>query len=911
MAINKNDIFNKPYKLSQEQIEAVGSNYRYIKVVAGAGTGKTETLTRRIVYLLLHKEVPPKNIVAFTFTEMAAQDMKSRIYDRLIALGGKDAAFNLGDMYVGTIHGFCYRVLQDNLGYGNHEMIDENTEMALLINNLGWELGLNKDPGRNYTYNCSKFLRSVNLVYDELIDKATLKINAKSFYKRLQRYEEFHDKHKLLTFSRSIALLVEKLNTVASTLKNIKYLVVDEYQDINNAQEKLIEAIGKTAEIFIVGDPRQTIYQWRGSNENYFSEFGKKFKSTQEINIVENRRSDSTIVDVSNTLINNQNFRYVPLKSVNKESGSVFCLGFSTPESEASWIANQIKRLVDSGKIAYQDIAILFRSVSTSSKSLINAFKQMNIPFIVGGKIGLFKRSEIRAVAMLLVWLYDNGFWSESSLNEAKKLTGDQLLEKGIQIWHESTGKTTKIDELRKWKENILGGGSSDLIKEYNKLLKILGYYDFNPQDEIDAVIMANLGKLSSIIKDFEVSIGLGGKKKLNIHTIKGLFWYIHNYALTAYEEPQSDDQYGIPAVKILTIHQAKGLEWPVVFIPSMVNRRFPNSNVGKRGDWYIPQKLFDYKRYEGNIDDERRLFYVALTRAKNHLILSYFQQTQKNRTTKSTFLDEISSKVKFIRTEDDLNLGNIRKKDYPNEIQTFPITEIVTYKKCPYFYQFRFIFGYNSSLDEFLGYGKSLHFCLRNIADEFKVDKSSFESINSIINKNFHLPFAHPKQNLTARAAATKELSLFVKTHLEDIKKINDVEVRLEFPLNRAIVVGRADVIIKINENGLEVRDYKTSDEVITKEESDLQVRLYMFGLNSLGKNVVSASIANIKENQIRKVDTNKSEIEDSVNETRKIIDSIKAAEYPPITGKHCLKCDFLTICKFGKNYIDSNKLV
>ncbi|MGC8621847.1 MAG: ATP-dependent DNA helicase [Caldisphaera sp.] len=908
MGLNEEKVFNKPYKLSKEQIKAISSGSKYIKLVAGAGTGKTETLTRRIIYLLLCKDVQPKDIVAFTFTEKAAQDMKSRIYDRLVALGGKDAAFNLGEMYVGTIHGFCYRLLQDTLGYGDYNIIDENADMALLTNNLGWKLGLQYDDN-SYSRNCLKFLNSVNIVYDELIDRKKLRKNSKKFYDRLQAYEEFHKKHKLLTFSMSIALLVEKLDSNLQLLHNIKQLIVDEYQDINKAQEKLIEKIGKTAKVFVVGDPRQSIYQWRGSNEAYFDNFSKNFKGVQEINIVDNWRSDSNIVKVANMLADNLKSKYPPLKSVSKQNGSVYCLEFSTPEEEAEWIAKEIKNLKQDSEVDYSDIAVLFRSVSNSSKPIIDAFRKMDIPYIVGGKVGLFKRSEVRAVAMLMIWLSEKGYWSEP-FNKSNKVSGDALLENGASEWSKSTNITVSKEELKIWRKKVLEGGSKDLIDAYYKLLNVLGYVTFDSKDKVDAAIMANLGRFSSIIKDFEFSIGLGGKKKLNAHVLNGLFWYINSYASTAYEEAQPEDLRGLAAVQILTVHQAKGLEWPIVFIPSMVSKRFPSSKIGQEGDWYTPRELFDYKRYQGSIDDERKLFYVALTRAKNHLILSYFTKTSKNKVSKSGFIKEISQNIKNVSYLYNVNLGKIRKKDYSNDIRTFPITEIIAYTRCPYFYQFRFSFGYNSSLNEFLGYGKSLHFCLRNIADKFRKEGVALESVESIINQSFHLPYAHKRQNDMAKRAATEALFNFVKKHIDDIKKVNEVEVRLEFPLNRAIIVGRADVIIKTNANELEVRDYKTSDVVITKDESDLQVRLYAFGLNSLGKNITSGSVANIENNEVRKVNTQKSDLENAVNITTKAINSIAGANYLAITGKHCLECDFLNICRFGKRYIEHNLL-
>lgn len=157
-------ILNVPKKLSDIQRAAVLSDKNHIRIIAGAGAGKTETLTRKIVYLLLIEKVEPSSIVAFTFTEKAAQSMKSRVYDRIKHLGGDEICAQLGDMFIGTIHGYCSRLLEDHFRYGNYEVFDENQEMAFIMR-VGWELGLNKNG--KYSTNCETFLNTLNVVYGE------------------------------------------------------------------------------------------------------------------------------------------------------------------------------------------------------------------------------------------------------------------------------------------------------------------------------------------------------------------------------------------------------------------------------------------------------------------------------------------------------------------------------------------------------------------------------------------------------------------------------------------------------------------------------------------------------------------------------------------------------------------------
>ena len=280
-------ILTEPKPLSDSQRKAVTSKKRYIRVIAGAGAGKTETLTRKIASLLLIDDVPPRSIVAFTFTEKAAQSMKSRVYERVKQLGGEEQCAHIGEMYIGTIHGYCLRILQDYFGYGAYGAFDENQEMAFLLR-FGWNLSLTQ--GRSYSENCELFKQTLNAVYAEMLPDSILEKKASPFFNSYKKYEEHLKRHKRLTFDRMITLAVHHLLEKPEVLSYVKYLIVDEYQDINHAQEHLIKLIGSAGNIFIVGDPRQTIYQFRGSDPGCFDSFATHYPDVETISITENRR---------------------------------------------------------------------------------------------------------------------------------------------------------------------------------------------------------------------------------------------------------------------------------------------------------------------------------------------------------------------------------------------------------------------------------------------------------------------------------------------------------------------------------------------------------------------------------------------------------------------------------------------
>ncbi len=629
-SITKEEILNKIINgfdgkshLSEDQERAVKSEARHIRILAGAGAGKTETLTRRILYLILYKDVNPEEIVAFTFTEKAAQSMKSRIYLRVMQIMGEDYAAKLGKMYIGTIHSYALRILQDYFNYGNYDVLDEKQEMAFIMRR-GFEIGIRNLPGIWYPDQCSGFVDAVNVVYDELIPREKIKEKNPEFYAVLEKYECMLDKYHKLTFGRLIYLAVQKIKEHPEKLPKISHLIVDEYQDINHAQEEMIRLLGKNATIMVVGDPRQTIYQWRGSDDQCFERFATElYPDADTITIPENRRSGENIVKIGNAVADKFKRKFDPMNSIRKEKGHVYVCSAKSPEEEARYIARQIKALVNKG-LSYSDFGILLRSVKNSGEPFIRVFKEEKIPYIVGGTIGLFRREEATAVGKLFAWLADDGFWK---INR-KKIKHEELVDSALIDWENATGllhdrsREEIIEKLIEWRTKVRSGVYKNFQEVYHELLNILDFKKLDPNNKLHAAIMANLGRFSNLLGDYENAVRLGGNElKWNNSNLKGLMWYLNLYATEAYEEQISEDIRGIDAVQITTIHQAKGLEWHVVFVPALVEKRFPTLPAIRRykKEWIIDRSLFPASRYDSKIEDERRLFYVAVTRTKEH----------------------------------------------------------------------------------------------------------------------------------------------------------------------------------------------------------------------------------------------------------------------------------------------------
>jgi len=706
-----------------------------------------------------------------------------------------------------------------------------------------------------------------------------------------------------------VKLAVMKLQEKPDKLKHVKYLMVDEYQDINRAQEKLIQLIGTHAGLFIVGDPRQTIYKWRGSDEKCFEDFARKYPDTETISITENRRSAKSILNLANTFSDSfETQRYDHIAPTRKDEGIVAHIVTETADDEARWIADQVARYVSSGICTYSDIGILMRSVTTSAPPFIDEFRGRGIPFIVGGKVGLFRREEAKAVGMLFCWLFEGSWWQKDPWNSKDSFSWNELLPKGIETWQSVVPYTLPDDiakQINKWKDLTLSGKFEHFTEVYQELLRTLGYLNLDPEDPNQAVMMANLGRFNSLLTDYETAIRLGGKKRRNWQQdMKGLFWYIHNYATSAYEEQQGDDVRAINAVQLVTMHQAKGLEWPIVFMPGLIATRFPSSKSrNPNKTWQISRNLFDAAKYEGGIEDERRLFYVAATRAKDVLVLSSFRRINKA-VRESEFVSDLpSSSFKELSMRDALPDYSLTKGADIEDIQTFSAGEIINYKTCPHSYRLRQIWGYQPGLSDYLGYGNTLHFCLRIAAELIKNEGySPISAIATSVDEHFFMPFADEVRSKQVKQAARRKLMEFVKKHEDDMLRIKEVETRIEFPLQRATIAGKVDVILHEG-NAIEIRDYKTTDQATTFEDSAMQVQVYALGLNMIGESVAKGSIAYLDNATLRDVEVKEGHIEEAQKTAERHVGGILNRDFKACSGSHCKSCDYGLICKWKGN--------
>ncbi|EHQ35883.1 UvrD-helicase domain-containing protein [Methanoplanus limicola] len=896
------DITEKPNPLSDDQREAVLSESRKVRVIAGAGTGKTEVITRKILHLLLVQKVPPSSIVAFTYTKKAARSMKGRIYEQIKQLAGEEACARLGDMYIGTIHGYCLKLLQQNCGYRNYTELDEHKEMAFLLR-TGWKF-LNTDRG-NYAAECQKFLDSLNIYYSELVDPVKLEQKAPQFSEWVKSYEKEMTGFKVLSYNRMVDLAVSHITEKPEIVRNVRHLIVDEYQDINHAQERLTELIGKEANLFVVGDPRQTIYQWRGSDEKCFENFGRDAES---VSLSKNRRSGSEIINFSNTIAKEFVKNYDDLVSARESESGVLIIENNNDLSEAKWIAKQIKMYVKSEKCRYRDFAVILRSVKISAPLLIKTFREEEIPAIIAGNVNLFNSPEVEGIAKIIIWLDKDGYYKKKKWDSF--INGDDLLSSGISDWRRATGDILSKNydiKIHALKKAVLSGCFPNLIDFYYILLEILGYKYLDPKNQDEYSIIANLGRFSGLLNDFESANRLGGSRYPVKRILSWLTEYINAYASDNYGVQSSDDVKSAEAVQIVTIHQAKGLEWPIVFVPSMNQGIFPLTGKGEIKEKFIPSELYDAERYEGSMESERKLHYVASTRAKDLLVLSYYAHHNSRRKEPGLFIKDAlkTGALPYINEMDNLPEMTISSSQESDENLTYTVGELVSYRRCPHMFRLHSVLGYQSGIAEMIGYGNALHHCLYEAAEEIKNGSHPVNAVARSVDSRFTMPFVNEEKLQKIKSSAKKQLARFASENEQDMRVIKYVESKVEFPANGTTVSGRADIILKDGE-GIEVRDYKTSDTVATDEEVAFQVQLYSLGFNGAGEKVNSGSVAYIKDCVFKDVDVSDESLSSAKDIAVDYIQKIGRQEFSPNPGDICRRCDYKSICRWKKGDID-----
>ena len=628
--------------MNENQLKAILKTQEAVMVIAGAGSGKTRVLTNRIAYLIAEKNVLESNILAITFTNKAAKEMKERIY----SLVGETSKY----IWINTFHSMCVRILRqhiDLLGYNKNFTILDTSEQKIIIKNIVKELNLSED-----SYQPNNILKIISNSKNSMISVNEMKAQARfGFMKNVaeiyEYYQKYLKKNSVLDFDdlmlKTIVLFEKHPEVLAIYQNKFEYIHVDEYQDTNVIQYKLIKMLSEVHKnICVVGDDDQSIYSWRGACSDNIINFEKDYVDVEVIFLDQNYRSNSTILDAANAVIkNNTDRKDKALWSENKGGDKITVYAATNDKDETDDIAKKILDLKAQG-VDYKDIAILYRA-NYLSRSMENSCMAFGIPYKLIGSLKFLQRQEIRdLLAYMNVIVNKNDEFSlRRIINVPKRGIGASSMAK-IDNYAEQYG----LSLFEALKNIDMIGVSKKITTNIHLLTQLIEKYSQTEQYSIEDLIVG-IYKDSGYESMLKESADAYAESRIeNISELvssakqfssmnDNLIDFISEMSLTSDADDENEDD----SVVLSTVHAAKGLEYRVVFIMGLEENLFPSIRDAESSE-----------DERNKMEEERRLAYVAITRAKEKLFMSYanrrmqFGSIKNNK--RSRFLDEVPNKL-------------------------------------------------------------------------------------------------------------------------------------------------------------------------------------------------------------------------------------------------------------------------
>lgn len=606
--------------LNDKQLQAVESNSQYLRIVAGAGSGKTRVLTYRISYLISQLRVQPWKIVAITFTNKVANEMKNRVV--------KIVPEASNDLTIRTFHSFAAYFLRQEiqiLGYPSNFTILDEEDQTKLVKDIAVSVGYKKnDPiikktiqyiGYNKLH--EKYPGDIKIIHEKFEDeKVCLEI--------FEEYENQKDRQSALDFDDLLLKTNQILGsypTIQAKWRNrIDHILVDEFQDTNDTEYKMIKYLLKpSASLYVVGDPDQTIYTWRGANQNIILDLSHDFPGLETVILNQNYRSTQNILDSANKLIGHNKYR-VPkdLFTNNIKGHEIVVRGLDSGIGEANYVAREIISLRETQHYKYSDIVLLYRS-NYLTLDFEKALMAKKIPYVIYGGIKFYQRMEIKDVLAYfrLINNYKDDISFERVINVPKRGIGEasvnliksSALEHNLSLYEYISSDFALADlpprvsnALRNMIARIettkkeLEEDEEIFAKTLEDLITDIGYYEYLKTQEEGEDRIDNVKSLFDDLRHY-----LQNNENATFEE------YLQNVALVSAQDDIQDGDH----ITLMTVHTAKGLEFPVVFVVRLDQGIFPSNRALTEGG-YIAE------------EEERRLAYVAFTRAKERLYLTF-----------------------------------------------------------------------------------------------------------------------------------------------------------------------------------------------------------------------------------------------------------------------------------------------
>ena len=677
--------------LNPAQREAVEKTEGPVLILAGAGSGKTRVLTTRIGHLIEDKGVQPANILAITFTNKAANEMRERVEETLES----DAS----DMLISTFHSCCVRILRkdiNRIGYNRSFVIYDSADQVTLVKDCLKELNLN-----DKVFEPKMIISTISGAKDKLYDPKQFKamhMNDNRMSKIADVYALYQDRLKrnsALDFDDLIFKTVELLKSDKEVLdyyrNRFKYIMVDEYQDTSKAQYELIKILAKEHQnICVVGDDDQSIYGWRGADIRNILEFEKDYDDVHVVKLEQNYRSTQIILDAANTVISNNIERKRKRLWSEKKDGELIKIQVAQDEIEESdFVADMIAKISREQNRSYKDFAVLYRA-NAQSRSVEDALNRSQIPYNIYGGTKFYERKEIKDLIAYLRVIQNPqddisikriinvprrgiGLRTIEKIEDRASLKQESIYSVLIDIETNSEISTKARNSISEFVDNVIGTLRTmrevyPVSKLIEKVIESIDYYGYI--DELYKGDKEEAEERKDNVKEF-ISVAMEFEQNSEE---KDLETFLTGVALTS----ESSEEEEIDKVSLMTIHTSKGLEFPVVFIVGMEDGLFPIARAVR-------------SMSDSEIEEERRLCYVGITRAKEILYLTLTQKRtlygKTNPSIASRFMEELpkecierlnSAEKKLSYSKANYNVLDKYKQKYMNTINKTAVAKQV-----------------------------------------------------------------------------------------------------------------------------------------------------------------------------------------------------------------------------------------
>lgn len=961
--------------LNSEQTKAITHGQGPLLIIAGAGTGKTTVITERIKYLINEKNVDASSILALTFTEKAAREMQTRVDESL--------PYGYSQLWLMTFHSFCDRILRESaLHIGldpSFDLLSEAESLMLLKQNIfEFDLKYFRPHGNpmkfvqgllNHFSRLSdddispeeyiRFAKSLkNKTEEEKLEKemSTELAGAYSRYSELKAEKGVMDFSDLI--SNSLKLFRERPNVLLEYQEKFSYILVDEFQDTNYAQNELaIMLAGKRKNITVVGDDDQSIYRFRGAALANMIQFRSHFPDSKVISLTKNYRSTQRILDASHELIQKNNpYRLEAQEKIDKKliserniKGEEPEFIYSVkPEDEAENVVKKIKEEIAKNKRSYRDFAILVRA-NDHALPFQRALERNRIPAQFLGPGRLFQQEVIKDLIAYLRVLANtddtpslyrvltNPIFSIPARDIAVIMAGCKkrnktLFEaiensKEVFIPDETRDKVTRIaDMIKRHLELIPKETAGQILYYFFEDSGLLGHY-LDPDSSRTEKDAQNIAKFFERLQNYS-----SNKEDANVFNV--VDWIDMSMQLGESPLAADIDWTENNAVNILTVHSSKGLEFPVVFVVNLVMQRFPGRE--RKDQIPVPQKLIKEQLPQGdeNLQEERRLFYVAMTRAKDMLYLTaakYYGEGKRERKVSpfvfdglgETLVQEIVKKQTQENVSEQLSLLEtlrpvVLKKDEEmkeenrkekHKVDYVSYSQLQTFDVCPLHYKLRYIMKLPFAPSAALSFGISMHASLSSLYQHgFGKKPITDETIKKIIDQTWLSEgYESRSYEKMRRQNAEDLLKEYMRINKDEKHLPEFTELPFQFYLGAVKVLGRLDRIDKISKDKIEIIDYKTGENLPDQKklDNDLQLTLYALAASNLRNPIfqvkpenIALTLYYIEKNKKFTTTRTQEQLEDAKEKIIEKVEEISLSDFRCSGSRLCQNCEYKMLC-------------